>query len=410
MYSRDTIVRMAQSWVGIKEGSPEHHTIIDIYNNHKPLAQGYKVKYTDAWCMTMVSSVFIACNYTDLIKTECSCQRAINLFKEMGIWVENDAYEPKPADLIFYDWQDNGIGDNVGQADHVGIVEDCQNGVITVIEGNMSGNPDKVGRRTIKVNGTFIRGYACPHYDNFTGGNSSTIVEKQEGLSKNDFIKQIAICSQEAYKTLGKVRPSVCIGMACVESAYGSAKIMADHNAYMGHKVGTGKTATKYWDGAFFNANTKEEYQLGVQTAIKSNFRAYNSMQQCILNFYELLNTYLYDKVQDAKEVDYATQMKQIKQCGYMTSSTEVNTVIRIIGQYNLARYDNVCYDSEYYPEYRGSGNSIVNALESVGEADTSKTHRTQIALANGITDYTGTAYQNTQLLALLKNGQLKKA
>ena len=90
-----------------------------------------------------------------------------------------------------------------------------------------------------------------------------------------DFIKEIAPYAQKAYKELGKVLPSVCIGMACVESAYGTSKIMREHHAFFGQKVGSGKTATKYWQGAFFTSKTKEEYTVGTHTVITSAFRAY---------------------------------------------------------------------------------------------------------------------------------------
>lgn len=151
------------------------------------------------------------------------------------------------------------------------------------------------------------------------------------------FISEIAPCAQAAYKKIGKVLPSVCIGMACVESAYGTAG-STKYNSFLGQKVGTGKTATKYWDGRFFSSKTKEEYKIGSHTVITAAFRAYDSLQQCILNYYELLNTRLYLKV--ISGVDYKTQMAQIKACGYMTSSTEVNSVIKIIERYNLTQYD----------------------------------------------------------------------
>ena len=53
---------------------------------------------------------------------------------------------------------------------------------------------------------------------------------------------------------------------------------------------------------------------------------------------------------------------------------------------------------------------SIVSALKSVGEKDTSFTHRKKIAKVNGIKLYVGTAKQNVKLLTLLKKGNLKKA
>ena len=164
---RQKIVSIAQSYIGCKESDGSHRKIIDLYNSHKPLARGYAVKYTDAWCSTFASAVAIAARMTDIIPTECGCEKHIELFKKLGSWQENDAYVPKPGDYIFYDWQDSGVGDCTGSADHVGIVEKVSGTSITVIEGNYS---DSVKRRTISVNGRYIRGYGVPKY----GGKEAT--------------------------------------------------------------------------------------------------------------------------------------------------------------------------------------------------------------------------------------------
>lgn len=161
IHSRQVIVDKIKSWIGCKEGDAVHKHIIDTYNAHKPLAQGYKVKYTDAWCATTVSAAAIECGYTDIIPTECSCSRMIKLLQKKGIWQESDAYVPKAGDIIFYDWQDSGVGDNTGVPDHVGIVEKCDGNIIVVIEGNKN---DGVERRSIQVNGKYIRGYGTPKY------------------------------------------------------------------------------------------------------------------------------------------------------------------------------------------------------------------------------------------------------
>lgn len=63
-----------------------------------------------------------------------------------------------------------------------------------------------------------------------------------------------------------------------------------------------------------------------------------------------------------------------------------------------------------YYPAYLGRGTSIVSALETVGEKDSSFAHRRKIALANGFKSYSGTIKENMTLLAYLKCGKLKKA
>jgi hypothetical protein len=156
------VVAQAQAWIGRKEGTAGHKEIIDIYNSHRPLARGYKVTYTDDWCATFVSAVAVKLGCTDIIPTECGCERMIELFKAKGTWDENDARVPKPGEIIFYDWQDSGAGDNRGWTEHVGIVEKANNQVITVIEGNYSNG---VGRRNIAINGRYIRGYGIPTYE-----------------------------------------------------------------------------------------------------------------------------------------------------------------------------------------------------------------------------------------------------
>ena len=62
----------------------------------------------------------------------------------------------------------------------------------------------------------------------------------------------------------------------------------------------------------------------------------------------------------------------------------------------------------EYYPKYTGKSKSFVDALKEMG-IDSSFKHRTQIAKANGIKVYLGTAAQNIKLLELFKRGKLIK-
>ena len=158
---REAIVSEAISHVGVKEGTVLHHKIIDRYNSRKPLPRGYAVKYTDAWCATFISYLAIVMGYTDIIPVECGCPQMITLAKQMGIWVEDDSYVPKPGDIVLYDWQDSGAGDNTGNPDHIGIVEKVVGNTETVIEGNYK---DAVGRRELAVNGRYIRGYIVPKY------------------------------------------------------------------------------------------------------------------------------------------------------------------------------------------------------------------------------------------------------
>ena len=169
---RNKVVQTARGYLGSKEADGSHRKIIDGYNAHKPLARGYRVKYTDAWCATFVSFVGIVCGLTDIMPTECGCGAMIELYKKKGRWQENDAYRPQPADIVMYDWDDNGAGDCTGYPEHVGIVEAVSGNTITVIEGNMS---NKVGERALQVNGRYIRGYCLPDYASKAGKASSTV-------------------------------------------------------------------------------------------------------------------------------------------------------------------------------------------------------------------------------------------
>lgn len=156
------VIAQAKAWLGKNEADGSHREIVDVYNSHRPLARGYKMPYDVAWCATFVSAVSVKLGYTDIIPTECSCGRMIELFKGIGAWVEDESRTPAPGDIIFYDWGDSGKGNNQGWPDHVGIVEKVSGGKITVIEGNYG---DAVKRRTIPVNDRYIRGYGVPKYD-----------------------------------------------------------------------------------------------------------------------------------------------------------------------------------------------------------------------------------------------------
>lgn len=158
---RMNLVETAESYLGYNESDGSHKKIIDRYNVHEPLAVGYTVQYTDSWCSTFVSTVSIACNFTDIIPTECGCERHIGLFQDLGTWYEQDDLIPLPGDLIFYDWNMEESGESTGWSDHVGIVVGTKWPFIKVIEGNYQ---DSVSYRIITINDVQIRGFAKPDY------------------------------------------------------------------------------------------------------------------------------------------------------------------------------------------------------------------------------------------------------
>ena len=164
-----SLINIMRGWIGFSEANGQYRQIIDIYNSHRPLARGYKVKYTDSWCDATVSAAAIKAGMTDLIGTECGVEEHVRIFQKKGIWIEDGRATPKPGYIIAYNW-DKASQPNDGWSDHIGVVEAVTDGKITVIEGNYR---DAVGRRTIPVGWGYIRGYAAPKYD-----AESVIVQK----------------------------------------------------------------------------------------------------------------------------------------------------------------------------------------------------------------------------------------
>ena len=158
---RQSVVNIMRGWLGWSEANGKHRKIIDLYNTQKPLPVGYKVKYTDEWCAATVTAAGIQAGLEDIILGECSCSRMIALYQKKGQWMENDAYRPQPGDIIMYDWDDTGAGENKGAPEHVGIVGTVSGNTMTIYEGNKG---EAVATRTMQVNGRYIRGYCLPDY------------------------------------------------------------------------------------------------------------------------------------------------------------------------------------------------------------------------------------------------------
>lgn len=154
------VLNVMRSWIDYSEANGKFKQIIDLYNSHKPLARGYKVKYSDEWCDTTVSAAAIKAGVVDLIGTECGCEQHIKIFINKGIWIEDGTITPKPGDIILYNW-DDATQPNDGYSDHIGYVESVSGRTITLIEGNKG---EAVARREIPVGWGYIRGYARPKY------------------------------------------------------------------------------------------------------------------------------------------------------------------------------------------------------------------------------------------------------
>ena len=185
---RSKVANWPVQYLGISEGSANHLAIIKIFNDSK-LCTRYKMTARDAWCATTVSAAFIANGLAGKPGSgklfecvECSCGYMVDLAKKQGIWVEADNYVPKVGDLILYDWQDSGSGDNTAWPDHIGIVISVNGNTFKVIEGNRNNTVKYV---TMTVNARYIRGYITPNYSKF----ATVVAESNASASSSSLNK-----------------------------------------------------------------------------------------------------------------------------------------------------------------------------------------------------------------------------
>ena len=121
----DAIVKVALSQVGNVGG--------------EPYWSWYGFNSRVEWCACFVSWCFNECGYLDTGTAPkfAGCVSGVEWFRSHGQWADNSV-NPSPGMIVFFDWNDpNGAsGPQDGEADHVGIVEKCENGIVYTIEGN----------------------------------------------------------------------------------------------------------------------------------------------------------------------------------------------------------------------------------------------------------------------------------
>lgn len=179
---RQKVASVVIGWEGLNVADGSHKIIIDKYNEQEKLPRGYKLKYTDSWCAGTMSAASMVAGISDIVPMECSCYYIIENAKKMNIWQEKDNYIPKIADWVLYDWDDGADyakTDNKGTPEHVGMVisvsEDKKS--FEVMEGNKS---KRVGRRTMQVNGRYIRGFVCPNYASKAGSKPAAAPKEKQ--------------------------------------------------------------------------------------------------------------------------------------------------------------------------------------------------------------------------------------
>lgn len=159
----------------------------------------------------------------------------------------------------------------------------------------------------------------------------------------NDWIDRIApIAVEKSNSHNKKIYPSVCIAQSCVESAFGTSPKMQRANAVFGIKVGKSKAHWgKAWNDKAYSTKTKECYDGKTYTQITDFFRAYESLENSVEDYYDMLcNCQRYKKALNQQSPKAC--IEGIQQAPYATDPKYVNTILNIIKKYNLEKYDSI--------------------------------------------------------------------
>ena len=195
-----------------------------------------------------------------------------------------------------------------------------------------------------------------------------------------------------------------------------------------------------YWAGVYANLNWYTNY-LNKDT-IKARYTTwvahYGISQDRYVGQYDMLQYSDTGKISGISgnvdmDIMYRDLINEIKESNTGTDRKTVEELAREVidgkwgnGEERKIKLTNAGYDysavqakaneilgvdtsiTNYYPAISSDYNSIVEALKSIG-VDSSFNNRKKIAVKNGISNYTGTATQNIELLDKLKAGRLIK-
>lgn len=151
-------------------------------------------------------------------------------------------------------------------------------------------------------------------------------------MTKADFVTNVIPRIAYIAKQRGYNFPSAIIAQAICESAWGTSSLSSKYYNFFGMKCG------KSWKGKAVNLKTKEEYTPGTLTTITDAFRAYNTIDEGINGYFDFIQMTRYQNLKNATSPeDYIIKLKND---GWATSSTYINTLTNILNINNLKQYD----------------------------------------------------------------------
>lgn len=196
-----------------------------------------------------------------------------------------------------------------------------------------------------------------------------------EIVEKNKFADSIYETVNKVNKEKGyKLFNSVIIAQSVLETGWGQSNIMMKANALFGIKTGTG------WKGKVYSSSTLEIYD-GVEKTELATFRAYNTIEESIRDYYNLIEKNYNNALGCGSQKE---SIEAIKNGGYATDPDYVNKIMSIINanefinkydinnvdnKYKIGRYVVDVKEDEYLNVRKNSGiNSKILKFEELTE------------------------------------------
>jgi hypothetical protein len=174
----------AESYLGLN-GNRDSHKLMEITGESD--IDPSKSKWCAAFAVNLMNDNKVLnteglenFNYTPTIKEWA---------QEKGIYKDPDDYTPKPGDAIMFDWDKNGK-----KVDHIGLVKEVKDGMVTTIEGNKD---NAVGERTISLDNKNIDGYVVSDDVNDPTKPQPSAVDPKESNAAQAAAAKSAVSAQD---------------------------------------------------------------------------------------------------------------------------------------------------------------------------------------------------------------------
>lgn len=146
------------------------------------------------------------------------------------------------------------------------------------------------------------------------------------------FFNEVVPVIVKVAKEKGYKFPSAIIAQAACESNWGKSGLSATYHNYFGMKCGS------KWTGKVAKLKTKEEYKQGQLTTIYAEFRAYDSIEDGIRGYFDFIQMQRYQNLKTATSPEQYIEL--LKQDGWATSFSYINTLKSILNTNGLKKYD----------------------------------------------------------------------